>query len=151
METRTPLEVSKHRGVDYERLERKVDLISSQVNMRFDESNSKQCVFETISIAPSSPSPLCASGFRAFVNKRAAASPLTIGFNTGSEISSTNRTKNMACSGTVSLSVSQSKNCAGTWAVRAVKMVSSGSGYSFGGSLLRQRAWGNGWTCMAVR
>jgi len=104
----------------YERLERKVDLISSQVDVRFDETNSKQCVFETISIAPSSPSPVCASGFRAFVNKRAAAAAFPIGFNTGSEISPMNRTKKMAFNGIVSIVVSQGTNGVGTCAVTVV-------------------------------
>ena len=100
-----------------------MDLISSQVDVKFEDNSSKQRVLDTISIAPSSPSPLCASGLRAFVNKRAAASPFPIRFNTGSEISPMNRTKKMASSVLLSTVVWQGRNCAGTCAVRVVKIV----------------------------
>ena len=47
-----------------------------------------------------------------------------------------NRTKKMASRGIVSLIVSQGRNCVGTCAVRVVKIVSFGRGYSLGGTAL---------------
>ena len=50
-------------------------------------------------------------------------SPFPIRFNTGSEISPMNQTKKMASSVLLSTVVWQGRNCAGTCAVRVVKIV----------------------------